>query len=46
MASSMRIPIAISSAIMEIILMVTPNSTIMARPPKKEIGKPIETQKV
>jgi len=45
-ASSIKIPIAISSATREIILMVMPNITIMARPPRNEIGRPNATQKV
>ena len=45
-ASSIKIPIAISKAIIDIMLMVTPNITIIAMPPRNEMGNPKATQNV
>ena len=45
-ASSIKIPILINRATIEIILILTPKTTINPRPPKNEIGKPSAIQKL
>ena len=45
-ASSIRIPMAMSRATMDIMLMVMPSRLITMSPPMNEIGKPSATQKV
>ena len=46
MASSIRMPIAISSPTIEIMLMLTPSTFMTTRPPMNDTGSPITIQNV